>query len=84
MLWWTSIRADQFRPIFYAPPVRRTIIDEQCSQPSSCLLVAGAVGLGRRKRACAKTARWIFASLRVSEEFDHALHDGGGRGMPTS
>ena len=25
--------------------MRRTIIDEQCSQPSSCLLVAGAVGL---------------------------------------
>ena len=51
MSWRTSIRADEFRPIFYAPPVRRTIIDEQCSQPSSCLLVAGTVGLGRRKRA---------------------------------
>ena len=51
MSWRTSIRADEFRPIFYAPPVRRTIIDEQCSQPSSCLLVAGTVGFGRRKRA---------------------------------
>ena len=51
MSWRTSIRADEFRPIFYAPPVRRTIIYEQYSQPSSCLLVAGALGFGRRKRA---------------------------------
>ena len=51
MSWRTSIRADEFRPIFYAPPVRRTIIYEQCSQLSSCLLVAGTVGLGRRKCA---------------------------------
>ena len=44
--WRTRTRANEYRPISNAPPERRTIIFyEQCSQPSSCLLVAGAVGL---------------------------------------
>ena len=64
MSWRTRARANEFRPIFTAPPEGRTIILLRAMLPTLELPPCrGRARVGRGKCACAKTARRIIVRL---------------------